>query len=138
MKRRVGTALCVGVTLGLALTAIPAMAVDSVGERLDREFARAFAARGGEAYAHLPLDLSRKLYLEGVDLIQPGVNFFGGCKTLAKDKHELLPGERSPFLVHKGVTIVGSPYHSTPVRTGKDNNPLYFRRLAEALDVIER
>ncbi len=80
----------------------------------------------------------RALYLENVRIKSHGVDFLNGCKAMKINKHALLSTQSSPAIRYKGISIVGSPYYSAPVKTNKDNNSLYFKRLKLALDIIEK
>lgn len=79
----------------------------------------------------------RDLYLEKVKLKSHGIDFFNGCSANKMNKHQLLPTQSLPVVNYKGIPIVGSPYHSVPVVTKKNNNDLYLDRLKRAIDLIE-
>lgn len=81
--------------------------------------------------------LARKLYLEDVTVKTRGIDFLNGCKELQMNKHALLTGSKFPVIQYLGLTIVGSPYQSVPVKTGTNNNPTYFKRITAALNILQ-
>ena len=134
LKGLVLAVLCVCAPLTEAASGSPG----DHGSKLSAALSSLHAQRQPGHDATIPKDLAHQLYLENVTLIQKGANFIDRCKNANKNNHQPLPVDRVPFTLHEGITIIGSPYFSTPVATGKDNNAVYFARLQEALKVIER
>lgn len=110
----------------------PALSAD-VFSVLNTELSK--AADGQRAF--IQKATARNLYLENVKIRSHGVDFFNGCQQAKIDKHAQLPDTSLPVIQYKGIPIVGSPYHSVPIKTGKNNNEIYFKRLTGALKIIE-
>jgi len=110
----------------------PAMAEDLVGE-LDAQLARPGNADG----ILINKAVARSLYMEKNQLKSHGIDFMNGCKKTKINKHKALADKTVQVIKYKGITIVGSPYHSAPIKTGRNNNSVYFKRLKSALDIIE-
>lgn len=119
---------------GLTLSICAAVLVGAV------QHARAVDAfallQKGDGSIHV--DAARDLYLEKVRIKSHGIDFMNGCQKAKMNKHKRLPISSVPVIRYKGYTIVGSPYQSVPIKTGKNNNPVYFKRLKGALDIIEK
>lgn len=118
--------------LGPIVSAAPVQSADHV-DRLQAYFSTASPTDT----VRIDKELARNLYLEHVRLRTKGIDFLNGCTEANLDNHRQLPVTTLPALRHKGFTIVGSPYHSVPIKTGKNNNEVYFKRLTGAIDLIE-
>lgn len=132
------TILRYGVALGsivlVMITLSPPAKASDIIIALNAELAR--MQNGQKVYINR--SLARNLYLETVTIKSHGVDFLNGCKRSNINKHLQLPDTALPVVRYNAFTIVGSPYQSAPIKTGKNNNELYFKRITDALKIIEK
>jgi|GEM_PF-3477587 len=124
--------LAVGALLTVMAPSLPTQAADLISA-LNAKLAK---VSDGENIL-INKTLARSLYLEKVKIKSHGIDFLNGCKASKINKHAQLPDASLPVTQYRGFTIVGSPYHSVPIKTGQNNNAVYFKRLMSALKIIE-
>lgn len=125
------------IALAASATIAAGMALPAYGADIITVINAKLAQKADGESVHISKRVARHLYMENVSLRSHGVDFLNGCAEQNIDKHRHLSADAFPVTHYKDIPIVASPYHSVPIKTGKDNNAVYFQRLSAALNIIE-